>query len=175
MEGDSLNKHRAQKRAKIDSGSTITDSDPFDWLPANRQKICTLFAECLTSEETEFTKSRALAIEIEQSVENLYGSSEDDGGKGYTVKARSLLYNLRRNEDLRAAIIRGEVQPSSLAQLSSEDLATEEVKGRRKKLTALDIMEHRKDVHIVRAATGDMVAEVVKNDGGEAKDIRGSV
>ena len=52
--------------------------------------------------------------------------SAGDAGKDYKAKYRSLIFNLRdaANPDLRARVLKGELPPDKLVQLSAEGLAS---------------------------------------------------
>lgn len=52
----------------------------------------------------------------------------------YKSKVRSITMNLRRNEELRERLKRGEVQPKDLVTMDPREMATREVKEHRERV-----------------------------------------
>eukprot|EP00826_Nyctotherus_ovalis_P040859 TRINITY_DN4060_c0_g1_i17.p1 TRINITY_DN4060_c0_g1~~TRINITY_DN4060_c0_g1_i17.p1 ORF type:complete len:234 (-),score=76.82 TRINITY_DN4060_c0_g1_i17:92-793(-) len=72
-----------------------------------------------------------LSEDIEKEINDLYnGKLEID----YKNKVRSITMNLRRNEELRERLKRGEVLPKDLVAMDPREMATKEVKEHREKV-----------------------------------------
>jgi len=67
----------------------------------------------------------ALAAEVEAALSTLYT------GKDYAAKARSLLFNIAKNEDLRLAVIRRNLSAEELVKADPRDLAPDQLKKKR--------------------------------------------
>jgi len=71
--------------------------------------------------------------------------SSDYLSKDYTTKARSLIFNLKKNERLRQDLCEGAVAPESLVHMSAQELATEDKKKVREGELKSGTMERRSD------------------------------
>eukprot|EP00850_Spirogloea_muscicola_P018856 SM000177S03189 [mRNA] locus=s177:86940:88084:- [translate_table: standard] len=103
---------------------------------ATRDKTRELFAEALLmtlKEASGETLTRAsgcsplgVAAAVEAEMFRLFGGSKDL--KEYKAKYRSISYNLKdpKNPDLRRKVLMGEVSPSGLMGLTSEEMASDE-------------------------------------------------
>jgi len=67
------------------------------------------------------------ATEIEAAIEKEHGRDHSD----YKTKARSLVFNLKKNASLRSQLLMGATAPGELISMSSEHLATSEKKQER--------------------------------------------
>ncbi|CAD7965638.1 unnamed protein product [Amoebophrya sp. A120] len=79
-----------------------------------------------------FNDDRKISRDVEQA---LFQQHLGDM-KEYAASGRSLLYNLRHNEDLRSRVLKKELKPTQLVKLSPRDLATDEQKKQREELEA---------------------------------------
>jgi hypothetical protein len=102
--------------------------------------------ESLESETSPRSDSRIseIAHQLEKSIEALY--PQEGNGKAYMSKARSLIFNLKRNQKLREYVVSGQIEPGSLVHFSPEELATEEVQLQRAAQLRTAIYEHRADI-----------------------------
>ena len=96
----------------------------------SRKKIVYEFAKCFgVDAEIDEKFSELIGYRIEEQVNIMYESNIS----GYNTKVRSLLINLKKNENIRKLIVQGRLQPLELVQLSPEELATESRKKTRDK------------------------------------------
>ncbi|KAL7574864.1 hypothetical protein ACA910_010699 [Epithemia clementina (nom. ined.)] len=122
--------------SSVASASTQSNAES-EWagLPSLRQNMCKKFYElCLTSRETliqDGINSEAVdqllaprAAEVEAALWELYINDK----KGYGEKARSLVFNLRKNQPLTQQVILGQVSSEELVKLKSEELASAETR-----------------------------------------------
>jgi len=77
---------------------------------------------------TEILNSNELATGIEKSLFNTIDKND------YTKKARSLLFNLKKNSGLKQRVLSQEISPDELVKMNPKDMATEERKIEREKL-----------------------------------------
>eukprot|EP01035_Chromulina_nebulosa_P038346 gene38346-51790_t len=103
-----------------DDGDEQFDESIFQQLTPMRRKIMDLFSEHFKG-DINVNIAKVLSFNIEASVHKLHNSDRDS--KAYISKARSLSFNLKKNE--------GVVQSSHVAYLSSTDLATADIKEKR--------------------------------------------
>ena len=89
--------------------------------------------------------SLLLACNIEGSINKFKPLDRD--GKGYFDKAKSLLFNLKRNERRRQEIINQDLSPDELVNLSPTELASDELKSSREKDKQAASWERRTDFY----------------------------
>jgi transcription elongation factor S-II len=65
-------------------------------------------------------------------------------GVSYKASVRRLVFNLRRNQDLRANVLTGSILPEKFAVMTSQEMASAEMKKIREKFTLEGILEHQK-------------------------------
>lgn len=65
--------------------------------------------------------------------------------KAYTAKLRSLMFNVKKNASLREGLLQGSLDPKSLVGMTSEQLATDELKSLRGLITSESIEARRAD------------------------------
>ena len=101
--------------------------------PANdqavRSKITVMLGDAVQDPSPLFNLGRA----IESALFELHGRSDTNSGE-YRGKARSIGFNLKRNEGLRARVLSGEVRPDELCAMSPDELATDELKLKRARM-----------------------------------------
>lgn len=140
-------------------------------------QIMDLFTSHLSLSTTKTNIAKFLAYNIEASIDALHCSIQDS--KSYIAKARSLSYNLKRNEvrkriytflitrllacaltyassnilkRLRSAILDGDLAPEDLVKLSPNELATEEQKDARDAESKASTLERRADYYQIARA-----------------------
>lgn len=92
----------------------------------------------------------ALASGIEGSVDAVFPFHKD--AKAYGAKARTLAFNIKKNEELRVGLVDGVIPPQALVHMSANDLATEEQRRQRQQATKADIDARRSDYYQVNRA-----------------------
>jgi len=84
----------------------------------------------LPKNKTAEALSLQLALDIEHAIQTAY---QNDAG-GYGEKFRSLKFNLKKNQALLQEILNGELSPDLLVDMSSEEMANEELQKERAKI-----------------------------------------
>lgn len=102
------------------------DESHYDQLEPMRKKMMDLFVEHFKS-NTQLSIAKFLAFNVESSINKLHNIHGD--GKAYLQKAKTIAYNLKKNESLRLDLINGSLQADYVAYLSANELATDEIKG----------------------------------------------
>lgn len=129
--------------AKPERRVSVADEPPEDFaselivLSPMRQNICKKFFEIFQTVKENLVSQgvneaaighllgpRALELEA-----RVWKSFSDK--KGYTDKARSLAFNLKKNRDLTQDVILGQLEVDTLVTMSSEELASEEMLQKR--------------------------------------------
>jgi len=105
--------------------STVTGGD------STRGKIVEMLSQALGNHPDDHVESMDVAKEIEEEMYKLYKSVSQD----YKAKFRSLSFNLKnpKNPDLRHTVMQGTISAQQLCAMSSQDMASEELKDQRKK------------------------------------------
>jgi len=130
--------------------SSMDDNDDFDdealflQLTPTRRKIMDLFADQFKS-NINHQIAKILAFSIEGSVNKLHNCDRDS--KAYITKARSLSFNLKKNERLRLDIIHGLIKADQVAFLSASDLATDDMRNKRETAAKDAEMARRSDLY----------------------------
>ncbi|RWS05722.1 transcription elongation factor S-II-like protein [Dinothrombium tinctorium] len=97
-------------------------------------------------------RGEALPDDIEVDVEELAAKIEDaifaefkDTNMKYKNRIRSRVSNLKdpKNPDLRQNVLRGHIEPSRIAVMSAEEMASDEMKALRQKFTKESINDHQ--------------------------------
>lgn len=109
-----------------------------------RKKVVEELAKAL-EQSMDATISTFIAYQIEASINELKPFHRD--GKGYFDKAKSLLFNLKRNERRRLELKANELSPEALVNLSPTELATDELKSSREKDKQAASWERRTDFY----------------------------
>jgi transcription elongation factor S-II len=135
-------KKKTEKRPSMgeqqDSSALSADAaEAWKGLPEHRQKMCEKFHSFLVLAKPDLVKSgiNAEAIdcllgpraaEIEAAID-----AHIRDRKGYTEKARSLAFNLKKNVNLAKEVILGETPAADLVSMTSEQLASDETRQKR--------------------------------------------
>jgi len=136
----------AAAAAVIDISPTPSHADPrYEALPPPRKKIVDLLAEKLKMSATEANAIAAefMACTIETGIHNMFDSDSDKAN--YATKARSLLHNLKNNENLRRNIIDGVLDAELVVHLTAAQLASEEKTKEAEKAKEDAVAERRGD------------------------------
>eukprot|EP01119_Soliformovum_irregulare_P003781 TRINITY_DN14847_c0_g1_i1.p1 TRINITY_DN14847_c0_g1~~TRINITY_DN14847_c0_g1_i1.p1 ORF type:complete len:287 (-),score=82.44 TRINITY_DN14847_c0_g1_i1:142-1002(-) len=91
----------------------------------DRARLRDLMAKSLATEDDSNTMD--LAETIEEELYSLFNAVD----KAYKNKFRSITFNLKKNAELRTSVIRGQITPKDLCQMSPEDMADETLKNER--------------------------------------------
>lgn len=96
-----------------------------------RNKVRTLLVKALCTDDPDAKGAQVVASAIENAMYKKLSS-----GVPYKNKARTLSFNLKdkKNKNLRESVLHRELPPSELIQMSSEDLANDELKKDREKI-----------------------------------------
>jgi len=115
--------------AKTPLATTFDELSDQKRVPAAR-----IFAKIF--EPLDATKSEALGLAIEHALYTAFATSEPGYGAEYKNKFRSISFNLKdtKNSSLRERVMNGSLPPDELVQLSSEDLANQELKAQAEKI-----------------------------------------
>ena len=109
--------------------------------PEGRKKVVELLSECFN--DLDIPTAQEQAVAIEEAINGLHAFGVET--KAYQAKARSLVFNLRKNKDLRAEILVGALIPSKLVCMSTDDLATSEQRMQRLRASKDDLDSRRSD------------------------------
>lgn len=109
--------------------------------PEGRKKVVELLSECFN--DLDIPTAQEQAVAIEEAIHGLHAFGAET--KAYQAKARSLVFNLRKNKDLRAEILVGALIPSNLVRMSTDDLATSEQRMQRLRASKEDFDSRRSD------------------------------
>jgi transcription elongation factor S-II len=99
-------------------------SHMFSGLSDARKNVVRLFADCLSDAAILEESAISVARIIETSIDNIHSFASDR--KGYTNKAKNLVFNLQNNKGMCAGIASGDVDPESLVSMTNEELTSEE-------------------------------------------------
>lgn len=85
--------------------------------------------------------AKGISVDIEFAIYSLF----NDTGPKYKNRIKSRVMNLRdkRNIQLRLSLIDGEITPEKFASMTTEELASDELKEERKKMTQESINDHQ--------------------------------
>ena len=108
-----------------------------------RAKITSKLAEALAGDASSGIDPKVaeeLAAEVETEMRKAYGNVT----KEYTAKARSLVFNLNKNSELRKRVLGRQITPAKLVSASAKELAPEQIKMQRAQ--SIDRSVRRSDV-----------------------------
>ena len=129
------------KKANSRSGGEERDRDrdSLHSLPESRKKMVEKFKQMFIDADatTNADVAGALAVSIEDAVDGISPFVKDN--KAYLVKCRDFIFNLKRNEKLRLAVLQGQLQAQTLVRMASRDMATDEQKQVREVQTKYDL------------------------------------
>jgi transcription elongation factor S-II len=141
------------------------EDEQYSSLSQIRKKIVSTFAERLNANTPNSSVAVMLGYKIEDSINSMH-SAEFDKAQ-YTSKARSLLFNVKQNEQLRIDITEGNLPAEGLVHLTQAQLATSEQRAAQDKISEAAMMERRSDYFKINR---DKIAEangIDPNTGGE--------
>ena len=95
---------------------------------ATRSKIVLLLGDAVRDPSTLFE----LGVKIERALFEAHG--EDTSNGEYRARARSIAFNLAKNESLRVGALAGDIAPATIARMTPDELATEDMRNARKKM-----------------------------------------
>jgi len=127
-----------KKPPVVASAETEDPSSEWDHLSPHRANMAKKFNQIFKSSEASLTKSginstalaslcKSRATEVEESINN---QSKGDRS-AYSSKIRTLIFNLKKNSNLRENVILGSTIPETLVTMAPEQLATEEIGKKR--------------------------------------------
>lgn len=101
-----------------------------------RDKVRSLLTDALFVEEEAAPKTRDDALVVGVAIENAMFGKFEGNGQPYKSKFRELSFNLKdkKNVKLRAAVLSRAIPPSVLLELSSEELANDDLKKVREEM-----------------------------------------
>jgi len=125
---DSVNSHKKRKTATPDSeGSSKRSSSNGD----PRAQIVDLLRDALgESTSGDSVDAEKIASEIEAELYILY----EGATREYKTKFRSIVFNLKKNRELRDSVMQLIIPAKKLCTMSTQDMASEELKKERKKI-----------------------------------------
>jgi len=122
------------------SASSKTALDDLE-LPAGRLKIITTFSKILTNVSQEHSidlskmqssiQDTCKSIEFHVNKSTSYLQEDGKTNPAYTAKARSLLFNLKKNKNLLLHLSTNTLQPSYLVSMNANELADPELMNKR--------------------------------------------
>lgn len=118
---------------------------PPQWISLStlRKNICQKFYEVFAASSKGTKHPMEKLISVCTDIESALQLFSRNDAPTYKEKARSLMFNLKRNEQLRNNLLNGDVEPSDLMKMSPEQLATTEKQAEREKLEK-DIQDSRR-------------------------------
>jgi len=114
-----------------------------------RDKVRTLFYQVLTTEPQQDHQGRQpIHVTVEEIEEQLFSSCDNETGKEYQERFRSLYRNLKdtKNASLREAIVSRTILPKDFVVMTPHELANPELKKEREQLRKESIRESKKSV-----------------------------
>ena len=134
------------------SGSSYSLSaelrDKLTSLPAGRQNAIKLLTDSakVGLQSTDVDKLAIAGIvgyKVEEEMDLMLDFGRNN--KAYSAKLRTLMFNLKKNVALRERLLSGSLEPRDLVGMTSEQLATDELKSRRGQITSECIESRRAD------------------------------
>jgi len=134
-EGASASKAVGQLKRMASAGSyELNNNGEDEWkgLPQLRFNICKklhdifLLSSADLSKELNASAVQQLCLARAGEVESAINTWSNGNKSSYTEKVRDLVFNLKKNTDIREQVIFGQVTPDELPRMSAEQLQTEE-------------------------------------------------
>lgn len=148
----------------LDIAKALED-EQYSSLSQIRKKIVSTFAERLNANTPNSSVAVMLGYKIEDSINSMH-SAEFDKAQ-YTSKARSLLFNVKQNEQLRIDIAEGDLPAEGLVHLTQAQLATSEQRAAQDKINEEAMMERRSDYFKINRDKLAAANGIDPNAGGE--------
>eukprot|EP00466_Bigelowiella_natans_P017397 jgi/Bigna1/136235/aug1.33_g10943 len=148
-EGDRRrNRRKKMKKKKVEASSlqnTKKRQDPIILWKERRAAIGNLLKKEFNRFES--VKIGAILNQVEKELYLKHHVSKNDGddSKQYVSQARQLIGNLRANPKLRLRVLSGKVKPNQLVNMSTSEMASEEIQKERKRLTAERFISDKTD------------------------------
>ena len=95
--------------------------------------------------QDEEAKSVSNAIEDVINKKNPYDEDNFKNNVEYNAKVRSLVFNIKRNRDLAAAVLEGSISPSELTTMTPNELADKELAMKRQAMVQTEADARRTD------------------------------
>eukprot|EP00484_Ammonia_sp_Unknown_P026775 CAMPEP_0197039402 /NCGR_PEP_ID=MMETSP1384-20130603/16191_1 /TAXON_ID=29189 /ORGANISM="Ammonia sp." /LENGTH=328 /DNA_ID=CAMNT_0042469993 /DNA_START=102 /DNA_END=1088 /DNA_ORIENTATION=- len=125
----------------------------YDWQTGNerRDTVIKRFMSVLkpTPDREEYGSYQQLAAQIEQELIDKFGLDSEE----YPAKYRDLHFNIKKNNELKLAILEGDVKVTELLQMNYEQMASKELKKKRDTDKKWAMEEARNDHGLTEAAT----------------------
>ena len=112
-------------------------------------------------EPLEPTKSESLGLAIEHALYTAFATAEHGYGEQYKSKFRSISFNLKdaKNSALRERVLSGELLPEQLVQLSSEEMANQELRAQAEKIREEGVAQS-----VIKVQTGPRIRRTHKGE-----------
>ncbi|KAL7460203.1 hypothetical protein ACHAXS_000666 [Conticribra weissflogii] len=148
--GKTASKSNAQLNRLPSSGSSDPNPET-EWqgLPPLRLNICKKLHSIFLLSKPELSKDlnesavKQLCLSRAGEVETAIDTFSKGVKQTYSEKARSLVFNLKKNSQLRERVILGQISPSRLLNMSSEELLSDE-KAKERNETVQNLQESRR-------------------------------
>ena len=156
-EEDKSQRRDSLKSVNSPGGDNDADDDAdyipeLEWqgLPTQRATICEKLFGILQAAQPLLLKQGVSATavkhltgpraaEMERAIQKKFGSDR----KGYADKARSLFFNLKKNQDLVVSLLLGQIEPKEIVEFSAEQLASDEIRKKREE-TAQKLIDSKR-------------------------------
>jgi len=119
-------------RAATESEVTWGDEEHYHKLNNTRKNVMDQISDALKLSTIE-SMAKFIAYNIEKALNDSFPESSD---RNYSVKARTIAFNMKKNEKLRMQILEGAINGEELVQMNSKDLASDELRAARAKAVA---------------------------------------
>lgn len=135
---------RRGSTSSLTKAATQEITEKWSDLPSNRQSICQKLFEMLELAKSQLSGMSAEAMQEAMAhtavdIEAAIHDTNENNRKGYSDKARSIAFNLKKNQQLAVDLIFGSTSPDELVLMSPEQLASADLRQAReekaKKLT----------------------------------------
>lgn len=120
---------RRGSTSSLTEAATQEVTEKWSDLPSNRQSICQKLFELLELAKSHLSGMSAeamqeaiahTAVDVEAAIHDI----NENNRKAYSDKARSIAFNLKKNQQLAVDLIFGSTSPDELVQMSPEQLAS---------------------------------------------------
>ena len=147
---------RSSLKSVTSHGENEDDDEDYnpelEWqgLPDQRSTICAKLYSILQAAQPALLKQGVSAqavkhltgprtAEMERAIQKKFGSNR----KGYADKARSLFFNLKKNQDLAVSLLLGQIEPQEIVEFTAEQLASDEIRQKRQE-TAQKLIDSKR-------------------------------
>eukprot|EP01039_Chlorochromonas_danica_P007817 gene7817-8629_t len=112
-------------------------------LSGERRSVFTVFSRLFQKSFPSPVDADRLALDIEEAIHLKFPSSQDS--KAYSAKAKTLAFNIQKNQHLKNLLVNGSIPAANLVLLSPSELASHELKEQRERLTTAVLESRRLD------------------------------